>query len=368
MFDCIAGWLAILLGRFQMDITTCLTEWYNLTQSIMSSSRRAGYKRRLFQGSYFEHDSLTAQAEWLTRLYGTGEYMYPDPEEERSARCQYVFVAALQADFQSKRLRSKREEHPGKHFDHDYNLFRSYPCPAGARVRQGPRDPERFAIATAFSVTAAAKYFFKPWKADLADNSRVRFLDRRFPHPHNVTKLAIDEMWGLRGDGAPLDVVVNVGPGHPDPEDVRRLAKRFSWGRGGNASPRSFFGSRASSHTNGAATQAGAPGARPGIASEALEQRPSQRSATFHTLPDATLEQRLRRDEDAIERDIGEKLEAAYRDGRRRYFRLAPDQSPPGTPLNDAPQSGRVMSETHSYMDQESVRSLLLEAGQQIAK
>jgi patatin-like phospholipase/acyl hydrolase len=43
VFDTIAGigsggWLAILLGRFHMDITACLSEWYKITSHIAPKS------------------------------------------------------------------------------------------------------------------------------------------------------------------------------------------------------------------------------------------------------------------------------------------------------------------------------------------
>src|SRR5208282_5074613 len=43
VFDTIAGigaggWLALLLGRFHMDITSCLSEWYKITQNIAPRS------------------------------------------------------------------------------------------------------------------------------------------------------------------------------------------------------------------------------------------------------------------------------------------------------------------------------------------
>lgn len=34
-----AGWLAILLGRFRMDATSCLSEWYNLMDGVAPESK-----------------------------------------------------------------------------------------------------------------------------------------------------------------------------------------------------------------------------------------------------------------------------------------------------------------------------------------
>ena len=345
------GWLAILLGRFQMDITACLTEWYNLTQSIMSRSRHKGYKRRLFQRehTYFEAERLRQEVDRLAELWGTGKLLYSQEDSEQSVRCRYVFVAARKDDYKpSKNVRHPKPTVQGDRTRHrDYELFRSYPCcPRNQKLRQGPRNPERFEIASAFCVTGAAKYFFAPWKEDMADNGRVSFLDRMFPQPHNITELALDEMWGLFGRDMPIDLVVNVGPGLPNQKDIRILARKFSWGRSnsGSSSTKSIL-----SRT---------PSSRP----EDEQLQASKRTTTFFSVAGRTIEDKLKRDEDQIELDICKKLGDAYQDQRTRYYRLAPDQSPLGTSMNDTLQSDLVVDKTRLFLTRESTTSLLSEA------
>src|SRR5271170_1389329 len=83
IFDTIAGigaggWLALLLGRFHMDITSCLSEWYKITQSIAPRSKGEEVRMRLFQHCYFDPHRLVEQIDQLTRFYGTGDYLFSD--------------------------------------------------------------------------------------------------------------------------------------------------------------------------------------------------------------------------------------------------------------------------------------------------
>ena len=214
VFDTIAGigaggWLAILLGRFRLDITTCLSEWYNITHRIAPRSKTAELRLRLLQHCYFDTDRLVEQVNSLTKVHSAGDRLFEhDPQ---GARTRHVFVAALASD--------------GK----GYNLFRSYEIPKSAKLPEklleGPENPDSFTISRAFAVTGAARYFIEPWKEQMASSDLSKSSDTKFPEPHNITELALDEMWGIYGTDVPLSVVVNIGPGPPNDVDVKQIAR-----------------------------------------------------------------------------------------------------------------------------------------------
>ncbi|KAL9038521.1 MAG: hypothetical protein Q9214_005247, partial [Letrouitia sp. 1 TL-2023] len=212
VFDVIAGigaggWLALLLGRFQLDVSAALAEWYNLVDCIAPRSKAEELRMRLMQHSYFDTERLVEQIDRLTEFYETDQHMFFTPPN--STRCKHVFVSALKTDSKETNL--------------GYNLFRTYHYPEGAKVLDGC-DPRKFKISHAFGVTGAAKHFTPPWK-----KGKLKFLDVKFPSPHNITELALNEMWGLYGTDVQISVVVNIGPGIPSAFDYKKIARRFSW-------------------------------------------------------------------------------------------------------------------------------------------
>ncbi|MCJ1360594.1 MAG: hypothetical protein MMC33_010602 [Icmadophila ericetorum] len=326
IFDTIAGigcggWLAILLGRFHMDIAACLTEWYNLMEAIQPNSKTAGLKYRFFQQCFYDHKQLTDHIEQLTKLYGTGKYMIDDSTQ---VRCRHVFVAALE----EKNTLPK------------YNLFRTYRCqtaPERDSLRHGPQDPETYEISRAFGVTGAARYFAPTWEETMDNGLSSKFRDTKFPYPHNITELALDEMWGLYGPDVPISVVVNIGPGLPNERDIEKLTRKVSWppsvgiGR--------FFGSRRSTSSKDSITSvtdsSGSSGTRPpGAAVQGLKRNP--KSSESIKVDDTDIEKKLQRKEEEIEREIVSKLSKRYGDGKVPYFRLALETSPKGAPRNDS--------------------------------
>ena len=109
-----------------------------------------------------------------------------------------------------------------------YHLFRTYDWPQDSKLLDGPSKPREYLISHAFAATGAAKYFTPPWKDE---KGKAKFLDIQYPSPHNITELALNEMWGLYGVDVEISVVVNIGPGTPNALDCRNIARRFSWGR-----------------------------------------------------------------------------------------------------------------------------------------
>jgi hypothetical protein len=375
VFDTIAGigaggWIAILLGRFHMDITSCLSEWYKITSCIAPRSKSEEVRMRVLQNAYFDHNSLMHQIECLTALYGTGKHFIPDSCNSSDVRTKHVFVAALRTDASG------------------YNLFRSYEIPSWAelpkKLLEGPRDPKEFTIAQAFAVTGAAKYFSPAWKETMEVSGKKRFSDTKFPKPHNITDLALNEMWGLYGTSVELSVVINIGPGLTDPYDVKHIARRFSWGltapleneipteppkRNSRGSVEDLSLSKTISNwmrRHSREDPDSKPARRvkfnPSSNEHAHEHEqhshprrskaPIPRYDTFGSIRDQKLSTKLHKKELEIEDHILGKLDRVYGpgSGRRLYYRLALDQAPQGTALNDSEASGSCLNAARQYL------------------
>jgi hypothetical protein len=350
VFDTIAGigaggWLALLLGRFHMDITACLSEWYKIIECIAPKSRTEEMRMRLLQHCYFDPDRLVEQIERLIKIYGTGQYLFP--KSSYSIRTRHVFVAALRSDAKG------------------YNLFRTYPIPESAKLPkkllEGPAKPAKFKITRAFGVTGAAKFFTPPWKEQMASSGKMRFSDTKFPKPHNITELALDEMWGLYGTDVPLSVVVNIGPGKPSTVDLKQIARRFSWGKSSPQRSPSLPSTEDRSHTwqrsysdpvePNVQSRPGGPSVRfqentPGRGPGSVPPQSLPRIDTFGSIKDRKFEEKLKRLETDIEVDIKKKLDNMYPGGPNLYYRLALDQAPLGTAQNDSTDSGAALDAT----------------------
>ena len=74
----------------------------------------------------------------------------------------------------------------------------------------GPSDPRKYKISHAFGATGAAKCFTPPWEEPSATKPISSFLDINPPSPHNITELALNEMWGLYGTDVEISVVVKM--------------------------------------------------------------------------------------------------------------------------------------------------------------
>lgn len=366
VFDVIAGigaggWLALLLGRFHMDITSCLSEWYNITQCIAPRSKAEELRMRVFQHCYFDTDRLMSQIDELTSIYGTGPDLI-DNDKERS-RCRHVFVAALETNPKNGQLK--------------YNLFRTYRCPEGANLLGGPENPQSYKISRAFAVTGAAKYFTPPWKEHMENGSKIRFMDTKYPKPHNITELALNEMWGLYGTDVQISVVVNIGPGKPDQSDVIQIARRFSFGIGLASPYRPQLWKRSRSP---AAEETGANkrrttsmliensttsgpehqvqfleepsnSSRPfGTSTEDDSKHSMTKRTTFGSVVGIDINEKLKRAESKIEKDIRAKLKYIYPNDTPPYFRLAPEHAPRGTARNDASAPGVTHNATDKYL------------------
>lgn len=369
VFDVIAGigpggWLALLLGRFQMDVSSALAEWYNLIDCIEPRSKTEELRMRLVQRSYFHTGYLVEQIDQLTQFYETGDKMFFTPPN--STRCKHVFVPALKTD----------SKDPG------YTLFRTYSCPEGSKVLDGPSDPREYKISHAFGVTGAARYFTPPWKEK---KDKLKFLDTQFPSPHNITELALDEMWGLYGTDVEISVVVNIGPGIPSASDYRHIAKRFSWGSKAAKMDFPIPKSRSPSGSKEVTTDSKRfqsheykstdeiPHEESGVSHRLTfnrklrapagdaERRPAlARHTTFGDERNVGIEEKLKRDEKKIESDIRTKLKKVYKENGPPYYRLAPDRSAPGTAQNDtsSPRASFVATRQFLQRNEEEIKKI----------
>ena len=333
VFDVIAGigtggWLAIFLGRFRMDISACLCEWYNLMHCIKPSPAEE-LRLRLGHHCSFDIGCLVEQVKLLTDKYGTGDRLFESDID--SARTRHVFVAAPAADAKG------------------YKLFRSYEIPKSAKLPakllEGPQDPSSFEISRAFGATLAARYFTVPWEERMASSGKLRLIDTQFPKPHNITQLALEEMWGICGTDVPLSVVINIGPGLPHDSDVQRIARN------------SRLGFKFGSAHEATSTKTSKSPTSPVSDSDNVEQDMKHSSDHFHKdeAGDFSTLESLRRFQYDLERKISTQLSLIHPGDADPYFRLAPVTAPRCSYLNDSSVPGAVQNATITYLGNASV-------------
>lgn len=370
VFDVIAGigsggWLALLLGRFQMDVSAALAEWYNLIDCITPKSKVEEIRMRLVEHSYFHPDRLVEQIDQLADFYETDKHMFFTPPD--GTRCKHVFVSALKTDSKGRNL--------------GYHLFRTYDCPQDVKVLSGPPDPRKYKISHAFGVTGAAKYFTPPWKETSAKKVKSKFQDIQFPSPHNITELALDEMWGLYGTDVEISVVVNIGPGIPNASDCKQIARRFSWDRKVATTSHALPKER-SSDVGGVTTHSKRGGFRDRKATDEgvhFDQHSSNlpgstdgktfivaRHRTFGSEQEVGIEDKLSRDEKRIEVDIRRKLQNIYKENTPPYYRLAPDMSAPRTAKNDTSSPKVAFDATTQYLHISRVEDDMEQVGRRV--
>lgn len=216
VFDCIAGigvggWLAILLGRFRMDITSCLCEWYKIIQCISPRSKTQMLRMELRHRRCFHTDRLIEQVNLLTKTYEVGDYLFES--DSHGVRARHVFVAALKDD------------------QTGYCLFRTYeiPEPRG-NLREGPKDAKSFTISQAFGVTAATKYFTSPWTEQMEISGETRFREDNVLGTHDIGKLAKDEMLAIYGEIVPFLEVVNIRPNFANKAHEKQTTRELCCG------------------------------------------------------------------------------------------------------------------------------------------
>lgn len=330
VFDVIAGvgpggWLALLLGRFHLDVEDAMTECYDMMNCIKAPSLFEELRVRLMHHRYYDNTDLVEHIDELTERYQTDQHMFFTVPE--GTRCKHVFVSAL------KNYKAGQ---------HEYNLFRTYDCPKGSNVLEGPENPREYKISHAFRATGAARYFTPLWTEPTPKWSDFKCLGISPPGRHNITKLALNEVWGLYGKDVEMSLVLNIGSAIPNASNCNTTKREIA-----RAPPKvSLFkgiGLMAASRQTGFLTTHLAP-----LIGSKLTKLCQLRQTTYgkarlslvspHLVSsgDALIEEKLSRDENMMESDIEKKLRSVYPEHTPPYYRLlsAPRTSVPKTALD----------------------------------
>ena len=83
----VGGWLALLLGRFHLDIATCIQVYVEIVRSVVPKTSGEKYRLRC-RNANFNQDRLLKKIEQLTEKYDTGKHMAYESKE--GPRCQYA--------------------------------------------------------------------------------------------------------------------------------------------------------------------------------------------------------------------------------------------------------------------------------------
>ena len=83
----VGGWLALLLGRFHLDIATCIQVYVEIVKSVVPKSSKEKYRLRWHNASY-NQERLLKKIGQLTEKYGNGKHMLY--ENKNGPRCQFA--------------------------------------------------------------------------------------------------------------------------------------------------------------------------------------------------------------------------------------------------------------------------------------
>jgi len=233
LFDVIGGvgtggWIALLLGRYRLDIATSMAIYMEIARTVDCESRTAGWQRRN-RPFKLDVNRLTAVVEETLRRYDLDPALLREDEAttrpaDSSSRCKFAFAAGIVQRPNNQKSR--------------YELFRAYrpEQTQTAGMLPGPA-PDKCGIAQVFAAIGAAKFFLKPYKL-----GNTVFFDETFPQSHPITSMALDEVFCLYGRDVEISVLLNIGPGIPSETDCKeldmmsisamaRLTRKFSFGR-----------------------------------------------------------------------------------------------------------------------------------------
>ena len=357
------GWVALLLERFQMSVSAAWEVWERLVTKITSKTRAEKLHVDLMKDSFYDVECLVEFVDQLARDELSTEYMYMKPQQD--IRCRHVFVSALKADSKSDDLA--------------YSLYRTYDCPEDARLLDGPSNPRKYNISHAFAATGATKYLTSAWEEVRADKSKSKYLDTQFPRPHNITGLALDEVWGLYGRNVQIAVAINVGPGIPNEPDCRDHARSMLWSiptplpvrqttARAHASDRNvadeYYYTIAHDRSGSFSAQRQKRRAHEKLLEEQYSPNAKHpEKPTFEEYAERgglgvgkhklTLEEKLRREETCLENKVKRRLWDSHKHKTPPFFRFVPDRSTLGSTMNDTTNNKieeRVIKDTEQYL------------------
>ncbi|KEF62567.1 uncharacterized protein A1O9_00540 [Exophiala aquamarina CBS 119918] len=317
LFDIIGGvgtggWIALLLGRYRLDIATCMAVYMEIARDVEMATNATSFssqRKRLFK---LDQDGLTTVVQGVLERYDLDPSLLGSNNEQEtdiqhtSSRCKYAFAVGVVQRTNNQKM--------------GFQLFRSYTLHGSgqAGLRAGPAH-ERWKLPEVFAATGAAKFFLDPYKV-----GNTVFFDDTFPQSHPITLIGLDEAFAIYGKDVPISVLLNIGPGIPSERDrleleemstssMTRLARKFSWPPKGRHLSR--IGRLLSNTSDGQGTT---PPARD------EESTHSRSSLTVLKL------EGQRRD------DIKQRLKELYGEsGPDRYHHLGPEYSDDKASLND---------------------------------
>jgi hypothetical protein len=237
---------------------------------------------------------------------------------------------------------SKPEEPP------QYQIFRTYkPRDEKSEYYCAGPDPAKCRISAACAATGAAKGVLQPYSLGLT------FFDSRFPDPHPISCLAINETFHMYGMKPSLSVVLSIGPGIPTDNDLKeydRLSRKFTWP--GRKSLQPFWGKpREATLTAQSLQQQAGPGPDRSVTSTSWASSCSSSSD----------------EEMRLQNTIREKLKDEYGDANI-YCRLGPLRSRDRLSLNDVTAVNVSNEEIKLYLDKEDTKKSIREAAAQYLK
>jgi hypothetical protein len=338
LFDIIAGigtggWLALLLGRYRLDLTQCMTIYLELASDPQINAGKSVFGST----TMLDQKRLIAKIDSVLQRYGLSPLLLDDGvqerEEDTQIRCKHAFaVGAIQYP------------KPG---GPKYQIFRTYRTKktSGPFYHSGP-DPKSCSVSSACAATGATKFILQPYMI-----GSTTFSDNGFPNPHNITDLAMDEAYHVYGEKPPMSMIVNIGPGIPSDHDVEKLQKlsrRFSWADWWSSSSSSRSSSTKS--TSSASTPASSA-----LTGAQLTETPSRVDTSSSSSSEAEEVERQ------LESTVKDRLEKDYQ-GRKIYMRLAPPPARDELALNDVLVICASSEEVDKFLELDQTKDLLREA------
>ncbi len=336
LFDIIGGigtggWLALLLGRYRLDLTRCMSIYLELASDPQITAGRSFFGSKPYT---LDQKHLIAKIESILKRYELSPLLLDDEEQivegGLEIRCKHAFaVGAIQSP-----------EQDGLHYD----IFRAYRTTktSGPFYHSGP-DPGTCKVSGVCAATGATKYLLQPYTI----GSRT-YSDNGFPNPHNITELAMDEAYHLYGEKPPLSVIVNIGPGIPSDNDIEKLqtlSRKFSWPYWLSSSNRA-----SSSNSNSSSTS---PTTMTG--SSNLVESPNRSDTSSSSSSEAEEVERR------IEANIKRRLQADYHN-RKIFIRLAPPPARDELALNDVHVISASSEEVDKFLEKDETKERLTEA------
>ena len=339
LFDIIGGigtggWLAILLGRYRLDLEDCFSVYTRIADAI-DPTKDAGssYQSRGLPAVIDQQELITA-VERAIDEHGIGQCMvdkYVAADIEASEKQCYAFAVGV-----VKRGSSDEQQ--------QYCLFRAY-------QNQGIQDtpdlnPNELKVSEVCAATAAAKDLMRPYRI-----RNTVYWDDDFPNTHNVSALALDEAEKLceaRSPETAPALVLNISPGLPTGRDVSVL-RQCAW-RNASVSHKAHYYLRRVLTWNGvpASTTEQEPELQPRSQSMSMLDKLAPRTVTRSDTADSKNSQQSEKEHQRI---IHARLRTKY-DDEDIYHRLElPSEAQESRPyLNDVARPNQAIKLAQEYL------------------